>query len=253
MIGKFFTDRGKIRNHNEDSGGIYHNRYGQFLAIIADGMGGHKAGDVASQMATTLIKEKWEQSNQLQTPDEIEIWLRDSIQEMNKALFEYASNNEECQGMGTTIVIAICTDEFITVAHVGDSRCYLVNENGFNQLTEDHSLVNALVQSGQITKEDAQHHPRKNVVLKAVGTEEYVESDIRSLEWDSGNILLLCTDGLTDKLTDDELGERIQRQQDMEEKGQQLIHLANELGGEDNISLILVQYDVPQEEGEIPC
>lgn len=253
MNGLFLTDRGKIRDHNEDSGGIFYNRDGIFLAIIADGMGGHQAGDVASQMAAAQIQEKWEKSAELFTPDEMESWLTGSILDVNKALFEHASENEACQGMGTTIVITVCTKEFITVAHVGDSRCYIANEHGFKQLTEDHSLVNALVKSGQISKEDAQHHPRKNVVLKAVGTEEQVESEIRSMEWELGDTLLLCSDGLTDKLTDDKLFELLQTQTDLQGKGQQMIDLANELGGEDNISLLLIQHDVPGEEGETTC
>jgi protein phosphatase len=245
MEGLFLTDQGRVRSHNEDSGGIYYNDYGQFLAVIADGMGGHKAGDVASQMATRQLQEKWQDSIQFSSAEEIEEWLYLVVSQINTAIYEHAQHHEECQGMGTTIEVAICMKDFVTIAHIGDSRSYLLNEEGFNQIAEDHSLVNALVQSGQITKDEAHEHPRRNVVLKALGTEEQVVPDVRSISVDEGNKLLLCTDGLTDKMTDDELAEVIQTNKEMKESGQALIDVANDRGGEDNISLIIIQYDNP--------
>lgn len=253
MEGRFLTDRGKVRNHNEDSGGIYFNTDGQFLAIIADGMGGHKAGDVASQMAINHIQQKWETCDQLSTPSRVESWLAETIEEMNQAIFDHAQAHDTCQGMGTTIVITVCTSKFFTVAHVGDSRCYLLNDNGLSQVTEDHSLVNALVKSGQVSKADARYHPQKNVVLKAVGTEAQVEPDVQSLGWEQGDLLLLCSDGLTDKLTDEQLAAIMGKGESMVDTGQQMIDTANNLGGEDNISLILIQHDVSTEDGETTC
>lgn len=256
MKGIFLTDRGRVRSHNEDAGGIYYNTDGQSLAIIADGMGGHQAGDVASQMATTLIKEKWQSSTELSLPEDTEKWLNNAIAEINESVYEHAMKNEECQGMGTTVVIAICMEDFITIAHIGDSRCYLLNEEGFKQITEDHSLVNVLVQSGQISKDDAQEHPRKNIVLKALGTEEHVGADVKSLGLDNGNKLLLCSDGLTDKVLDTELAEIIQSPKKINDIGQQLIDLANDRGGEDNISLIIIHYKdeaLSPEAGETSC
>ena len=254
MNGLFLTDRGQVRTHNEDAGGIYYNSHGQLLAVIADGMGGHKAGDVASQMATAQIQEKWEKSNQLMSPEDAENWLDHTISEINTSIYKHAAHHEECQGMGTTIEAAICLKDFASIAHIGDSRLYLNDEEGFKQITEDHSLVNALVQSGQISKDDAQEHPRRNVVLKALGTEEKVVPDVKTLSMDKGNKLLLCSDGLTDKVKDDELAAVIQSTMDMKDSGQELIDLANERGGEDNISLIIIQYekkDPSLEEGEI--
>ena len=242
MEGLFLTDRGQVRSHNEDSGGIYYNDYGQFLAVIADGMGGHRAGDVASQMATSQLQEKWQNSNQLFSPEETEEWLHLVISQINTSIYEHAQLHEECRGMGTTIEVAICMQDFVTIGHIGDSRSYLLNEEGFKQIAEDHSLVNALVQSGQISKDEAHDHPRRNVVLKALGTEESVVPDVKTISVEKGNELLICTDGLTDKVTDDELIEVIQTKPEMNESGQALIDLANDRGGEDNISLIIIQY-----------
>ncbi|MEN2766498.1 Stp1/IreP family PP2C-type Ser/Thr phosphatase [Ornithinibacillus xuwenensis] len=253
MNGHFLTDRGQVRSHNEDSGGIYSNPSGQFLAIIADGMGGHQAGDVASQMATSIMDKKWQEKHGFESPEETEGWLKQTLHDMNVAIFEHSQENEECQGMGTTIVVAICTEEFITVAHIGDSRCYLYNDYSFKQITEDHSLVNALVQSGQITKDDALVHPRKNVVLRALGTGEVVEPDVQSISWEEGDKLLLCSDGLSDKVRDQELADYLDSSKDIQELGQELINLANERGGEDNVSLVIIQHEAFKEEGESLC
>ncbi|WP_407268007.1 Stp1/IreP family PP2C-type Ser/Thr phosphatase [Radiobacillus sp. PE A8.2] len=239
----FMTDTGQVRSHNEDAGGVFINAHKQVLVVIADGMGGHKAGDVASKMAITSLSEKWQKSEELLLPEDTEVWLKDSISEINQNLFNYAQEHEDCMGMGTTIVAAICTSEYITIAHIGDSRCYLQNNQGFQQITEDHSLVNELVRSGQISKDDAEHHPRKNVLLKALGTEQHVEADVRSIGWEKDDLLLLCSDGLSNKINDEELSEKVKSPSNLEDVANQFISLANERGGEDNISIALVHYD----------
>lgn len=253
MEAEFLTDRGQIRSHNEDAGGTYHNLAGQLLAIIADGMGGHQAGDVASQMAVSMIQDQWQQMEEMTSPEQCEKWLAKTIAEMNTTIYNRSFEHEECEGMGTTVVIAISTEDYITVAHIGDSRCYIYNENGFSQMTEDHSLVNELIRSGQISKDDAMYHPRKNVVLKALGTEEKVTADIKSLSWEKNDKLLLCSDGLTDKVLDDELAELMQLDLHVKEIGKKMIDLANERGGEDNISLIIIDYESAVKEGDITC
>lgn len=250
MKGQFLTHTGQIRSHNEDSGGVFYNSSGQLLAVIADGMGGHQAGDVASQMATQLMQEAWEKSDQLSSPDEAEKWLSESVTRINNSVYEHALNNEECFGMGTTLVGVACMEDFTTIAHIGDSRCYMSNENGFKQVTEDHSFVNALVQSGEISKDDARNHPKKNVVLKALGTENHIEPDIRTVCLESDNKILLCSDGLTDKVNDEELQELLQVEDGAQEIGNRMIDLANERGGEDNISLVLLYHDTPGKEGD---
>lgn len=246
----FMTDRGKIRQHNEDNGGIFVNQAGQRLAIVADGMGGHRAGDVASEMATITLKEIWEKTGDISTPEQAESWIREQIYQVNQQIFQHAQTHDECEGMGTTIVAAICTNKFTTIANIGDSRCYMFNEIGFKQITEDHSLVNELVRSGQISKEDAEHHPRKNVLTRALGTEINVEMDIKTITFEEGDLLLLCSDGLSNKVKEEELGEKLKDDASLEQKASHLIELANDNGGEDNITLVIVEFYETSESGE---
>ena len=130
----------------------------------------------------------------------------------------------------------------MTIANIGDSRCYLLNETGFNQVTEDHSLVNELVRTGQISREDAEHHPRKNVLLRALGTEKTVDMDIKTIIFEEGDILLLCSDGLSNKVNEKELSAILTNEDPLEQKASTLISLANENGGEDNITLAIVEF-----------
>lgn len=236
------TDQGKVRQHNEDSGGIITNLDGDYLAIIADGMGGHRAGDVASEMTLMELKNKWETTSVVTSAEKAEKWLNHHILEVNELLFNHARNNSECDGMGTTIVAAVSTEHFVTVANIGDSRCYLLNETGFKQVTEDHSLVNELVRFGQISKEDAEHHPRKNVLLRALGTEKNVEMDIKTIVFEEGDCLLLCSDGLSNKVSEKEMMEILASDNDLEQKAATLVSLANMYGGEDNITLAIVEF-----------
>ncbi|MEQ6387778.1 Stp1/IreP family PP2C-type Ser/Thr phosphatase [Bacillaceae bacterium S4-13-58] len=249
MKGYFLTDQGQVRTHNEDAGGVYINSNEQLLVVVADGMGGHLAGDVASHMATSLLQSSWDEAPLINGSELAEQWLRERLIEINQKVYQHSLENDSCKGMGTTVVAAICTKDYFTVAHIGDSRCYLNNSYGFKQITEDHSLVNELVRSGQITKEDAEHHPRKNVLLKALGTEEEIRIDIKTLSWDPNDRLLLCSDGLTNKISDEELGEFV-TSQDIKQAAENLVQLANDRGGEDNISLALIHYDHPKEEGD---
>jgi PPM family protein phosphatase len=243
MKAVFMTDRGKVRLHNEDNGGIFMNPHGQRLAIVADGMGGHRAGDVASEMTIQHLKVLWETSALIHTAEEAEQWLQESVLQVNQEIFQHSLNNTECEGMGTTIVASICTNLFATVVNIGDSRCYLLNETGFKQLTEDHSLVNELVRSGQISKEDAEHHPRKNVLLRALGTEESVEMDIKTIIYEEGDVLLLCSDGLSNKVSQEEMESILtDNNMSLEDKATEFIKRANQYGGEDNITLAIVEY-----------
>ncbi|UOQ93173.1 Stp1/IreP family PP2C-type Ser/Thr phosphatase [Halobacillus shinanisalinarum] len=240
MFECFMTDQGKVRNHNEDAGGIFTSEFGQSLAIVADGMGGHRAGDVASQLAVSVLHNKWKEAADFNKPDDAEEWLKHSVIEVNGQIQEHAKQNEECHGMGTTLVAAICTDGFATIAHIGDSRCYLANSFGFKQITEDHSLVNELVRSGQITSEQAEHHPRKNVLTKALGTDEEIIPDILTITFDQDDRLLLCSDGLSNKVHDEEIEKMAEFNGEWQEFCQSLVDIANERGGEDNITLAVI-------------
>ncbi|MFK9092377.1 Stp1/IreP family PP2C-type Ser/Thr phosphatase [Bacillus salipaludis] len=242
MKAVFQTDRGKVRLHNEDAGGILINQDGNRLAIVADGMGGHRAGDVASEMTLTQLKNEWEASGGVLTAGDAENWLKDQITKVNSLVLEHATTHTECDGMGTTIVAAITTDRFATIANIGDSRGYLLNESGFKQITEDHSLVNELVRTGQISKEDAEHHPRKNVLLRALGTEKTVEMDIKTIIFEEGDVLLLCSDGLSNKVNETEMMEILLSENNLDQKAGSLISLANEYGGEDNITLAIIEF-----------
>ncbi|MFJ5713357.1 Stp1/IreP family PP2C-type Ser/Thr phosphatase [Neobacillus sp. NPDC093127] len=249
MKAVYRTDRGRIRQNNEDSVGTFVNRDGHRLAIVADGMGGHRAGDVASNMTLTHLQKMWEDSEGIQTADQAEAWLKTHILQVNKLLFEHANNNLECEGMGTTIEAVIATQLFSTLAHIGDSRCYILNDIGFQQLTEDHTLVNELVRTGQISKEDAEHHPRKNVILRALGTEPDVKIDIKTIMFEEGDFLLLCSDGLSNKVNEAEMVTILQNEDSLEQKASTLINMANENGGEDNITLIILEFDDEIERG----
>ncbi len=245
----FFTDKGKVRQHNEDSVGVFVNSHGDYLAVVADGMGGHRAGDVASEMTIDILKEQWNTAGKMETAEQAEQWLKRHITDVNEQVFSYSKEHQECEGMGTTIVGAICTDLFITIANIGDSRGYILNESGLQQLTEDHSLVNELVRSGQISKEDAEHHPRKNVLLRALGTESDVSMDVKTIVFEEQDTLFLCSDGLSNKISDKELLDIVSSELPLDERGQKLIDLANEYGGEDNITLVIVEYTAETESG----
>lgn len=242
MLAIFKTDRGRVRPHNEDNGGVFFNLQGEMLAIVADGMGGHKAGEVASGIAVNELRERWEEVGQNLTPTEAEQWFNEHVTAVNKKIYDHSLENEQYEGMGTTIVAAICTERFATVANVGDSRCYVLNDQGYSQLTEDHSFVNELVKTGQISPEDAVHHPRKNIVLKAAGTQEEIEIDTKTVTFEEGDKILLCSDGLSDKVSKIEMKETLEAPLTGEEKADKLIQLANQYGGEDNISLVIIEY-----------
>ncbi|MGJ9381359.1 Stp1/IreP family PP2C-type Ser/Thr phosphatase [Salipaludibacillus sp. CF4.18] len=235
------TDIGQVRAHNEDNGAVVEDQIGQTLALVADGMGGHQAGDLASLIAKELMVDKWsENRSELFSPKEAEVWLLNIVEKINEQIYQHSLTNKECEGMGTTLVAAILTKDFVTFSNVGDSRVYLFQENTLKQITEDHSLVQELVRSGQITREEAATHPRKNVVLQALGTEATVKVDVESLEWGDDAIILLCSDGLTDKLSDEVLASIIQNEKSLPIISNDMIKKANELGGEDNITLALV-------------
>lgn len=241
MHAVFKSDKGKVRQANEDSGGLFYNQGEQLLAVVADGMGGHQAGDVASRMATKHMQSYWEDTEPFYDVQELEVWLDTVVQEVNDVLVDHAASDLECSGMGTTLVAAAFIGQTIVVANVGDSRLYQITPNTIEQKTQDHSFVNELVHQGHITEEEAESHPKKNILTRALGTAEEIIVDIISYPAQSPVYSLLCTDGLTNKLSNDELLHIVQTSETIDDGVEQLIARANELGGEDNITAILVE------------
>ncbi|WP_141603424.1 Stp1/IreP family PP2C-type Ser/Thr phosphatase [Terrilactibacillus laevilacticus] len=237
----FNTDQGKVRGQNEDSGGIFLSD-DQLLAVVADGMGGHQAGDVASQMTLDYFEKKWQEVSKPFSKTDGAKWLKGVVQEINQTIYEFAETHSECKGMGTTVVAAICQSDAIFICYVGDSRVYIY-DGELKQVTEDHTLVNELVKSGQLTKENAENHPKKHILLRALGTEPEVNIDSLTIEWSKQAQLLLCSDGLTNKLSDERLKDILSLDDTLEMKSELMIKEANEAGGEDNITLVIIAND----------
>ena len=168
--------------------------------------------------------------------------IKNSIWRANDEIYRKSIENEEYSGMGTTVTMAYETNGNIFIGHVGDSRAYLLRDNTLYQITKDHSLVEELVKNGSITREEARFHPQKNIITRAVGTDKEVEIDLIVKEKSKGDILLLCTDGLTNMLSDDEIKELLLKSSDMQKACELLVHLSNEKGGLDNISVVAIKF-----------
>ncbi|HBI03925.1 MAG TPA: Stp1/IreP family PP2C-type Ser/Thr phosphatase [Paenibacillaceae bacterium] len=244
MEAAFKTHIGRVRQTNEDAGAIQSLQEGWVLAIVADGMGGHKAGDVASQMAVERISAHLHGLSFPMDITEIENQVDSAIYLANQEIFQYAKDNPECSGMGTTVVIAVVNEHGGVLAHIGDSRIYRWHEGQLQLLTNDHTLVNELLKNHQITPEEAITHPRRNIITRAVGTDEVVEADFSMVEWQVGDLLLLCSDGLHGKVPQEEM-ERILQEVDLEKAAEELVHLALEAGGQDNITVALLKHNKP--------
>jgi serine/threonine protein phosphatase PrpC len=237
------TDAGLIRLINEDRAAVRDEWNGFTLAIVADGMGGHQAGEVASQMAIELVEAEMRAVGTDMTVEERKEAVRSAIASANDQVFEFASKQARYQGMGTTVVVALATAEDFVIGHIGDSRAYLISGGTIRQLTEDHSLVNELVKSGQITPEEASAHPLRNVVTRALGTEKQVEVDVVHCPWSTGDIVLLCSDGLSGLVGESEIYEIVTEERDLQWKVDRLVGRALEEGGGDNITVVLLAND----------
>lgn len=231
------TDVGLIRKINEDS--YYFSDDGEkFIIVVSDGMGGHNAGEVASGMTTEIFK-KFSETNDLYS--DTEKMLRIVFRDINEKIYSYACANKEARGMGATVVAAIGNKDRVVIGNIGDSRAYVSYDGNIHQVTEDHSYVNELVKSGMITEDEARHHPRKNEILKAVGIGSDVFPDIFDIKISEGEKLLLCTDGLTNMLTDSEINEILNTEENNENTVKRLIDAANGNGGSDNITAVLLK------------
>lgn len=237
------SDIGKKRTVNEDGAAVFTLPEGITLAVIADGMGGHLGGDFASSTAIKIIGEEFMKLKDREIDQDIEwtIWLKETIFHVNRFLFNYAKDHEEYKGMGTTLETAIIKDKSCHIYHIGDSRVYTIDPEGIRQVTVDHSYVNVLLENGEITQEEAAKHPQRNWIMKALGSERTIEPDYHSVELGTDNYLLLCTDGLSNKVDAESMQNIILSDRSLREKTEALVNLANKLGGEDNISVILLK------------
>ena len=200
----YLTDAGKVRDHNEDSVIIVKNKNNECLMAIADGMGGHSAGEVASSIAIGYLGKHFQETFlNLSKVDAVE-WIRNSTNEINSLIFQHEKTHPESKGMGTTLVLAIITEDYILFGNVGDSSGYVMKDNKLHKVTYDHTLVNLLVSAGELTKEEAKEHPKKNVLMKALGANDPVEIDVFDCDMEIDEILL-CSDGLTNMLENDQI------------------------------------------------
>ncbi|WP_141505938.1 Stp1/IreP family PP2C-type Ser/Thr phosphatase [Paenibacillus luteus] len=238
------SDIGRVRQVNEDQSWVSQLNNGITLAIVADGMGGHQAGDVASQKAVDAFRSMLEQSAAKAdlSIQEGKMLIRQAITQANEAVFELASRNEKYHNMGTTIVAALVKKDNAIIGHVGDSRAYKITEGVIKQITFDHTLVNELVKSGQLSEEEAAHHPRRNVLTRAVGTDSQVEIEVQAVEWSPQDVLLLCSDGLSNMVSDQQILQTVMTEKlELDAKADHLIQLALHAGGDDNITVVLLQ------------
>jgi len=241
------TDVGKRRKHNEDCVKIMPSHG---IAVLADGMGGYNAGEVASAMAVDMINDELKQKI-LSIPEAVidsktgftgeSMLVREAIRRANDAIYQSAQTKTECAGMGTTVLVAAFYADRITAAHAGDSRMYCLRENKLSHVTEDHSLIHEQVRRGLVTAADARNSSIKNLVTRALGIEPGADPDIVEDTVIPGDIYLMCSDGLTDVVADEVIQQSMTRHtNNLQKSAAQLIHLANEAGGPDNISVILI-------------
>ena len=233
----YITDPGKVREHNEDSVNIVTNTSGEILMAVADGMGGHKDGEVASSIALNHIATRFKSISSVGNKEDAINWIGEIVKEANALIYKYVAEHKESSGMGTTMVLAILTKEFLLMGNIGDSSGYVIKNKKLHKVTVDHTLVNLLVKSGELSEEAAKNHPKKNVLMRALGASPDVEMDIFNVELGVDGIFL-CSDGLTNMLDDDTIIKVLNNKDlDIDAKLDKLIFKANNRGGSDNISI----------------
>ena len=232
------TDVGMVRQVNQDYVYMTDNPLGPLpnLFVVADGMGGHQAGDYASKYTVEVLKRELENTSE----QDVERALVSAIKTANREIIKKASEDPHLKGMGTTVVLATIVNQMMYFANVGDSRLYLINQ-GIVQLTKDHSLVEEMVRLGGIKPEEAKHHPDKNIITRAVGVLPEVTADFFEISLKPGDEILMCSDGLTNMIEDDEIRHIVLGQRDIVEKAEKLIETANRNGGNDNITVVLIE------------
>ncbi len=233
----YITDSGRVRSHNEDSVTIVKNAASEHLMIVADGMGGHRAGEVASSMVVTQIGSKFKALSSIGTKIDAINWLKDNVQEINNNIIKYSEDHPESMGLGTTCVMALLTKDFLLFVNIGDSSGFVFKNGKLKKITRDHTLVNFLVETGDLSEAEAVNHPKKNVLMKALGAADQCEIDIFEVETDI-DAIMLSSDGLTNMLSQDQI-EKVLNETEItvEDKLIKLIKKCNVRGGTDNISI----------------
>lgn len=239
MESYYLTDSGKVRSHNEDSVIITKNISGEYLAVVADGMGGHRAGEIASSMVVSHFGKIWSKINKIGSKKDAITWIVNTTEEVNDSILHYAETNPDCKGMGTTAVIAMKTDDYLIFGNVGDSRGFVLTNSRVYQITKDHTLVNLLLDSGEIDEEQAINHPKSNVLTRAIGTNPSIEIDIFEIT-DEVDGIFLCSDGLYNMVSVEEMTKHLYKETSIEDKLISLIEVANNNGGKDNISVAYI-------------
>lgn len=232
----YLTDSGKVRDHNEDSVIIVKNNGNDYLMAIADGMGGHSAGEVASSIAISYLGKHFKDTFLNMSKVDAVNWIRNAVDEINTLIFQHEKTHPESKGMGTTLVLAVLTKDYLLFGNVGDSSGFVLKDDTLHKVTYDHTLVNLLVSAGELTQEEANVHPKKNVLMKALGASLEVDVDIFDCDMDISQILL-SSDGLTNMLDKDQIEKVLVSDASIEDKVIKLINKSNNRGGTDNISV----------------
>ena len=234
------TDVGQRRTNNQDYANQYINKAGKSMIFLADGMGGHRAGNIASEMAVTDLGAAWV-ATEISTINEVREWFAEYLEKENQQIHRIGQD-EEHKGMGTTLEAVAVIDDQVLFAHVGDSRIGLVRNGEYHQLTSDHSLVNALLKAGQITEEEAAHHPQRNIITQSIGQKDELQPDFGMVTVEAGDFIVINSDGLTNMISGDEIRDIVVSDLSVEEKAKTLVRFANNAGGLDNITVVLIHF-----------
>lgn len=232
------TDVGKLRKNNQDYVNVFKNKQNVIFGIVADGMGGHRGGDVASDMAVSHLGHNFEQS-EVSNLDDLREWIIKEISKENDRIISVSNQFDDLNGMGTTMVGVFFVGKKMMVVNVGDSRCYIFYDHKLEQLSVDHSLVHELLETGQISPEEAENHPQKNIITQTLGVSQTVQPRIKNFDTIDHSIILLCTDGLTNMVPEDEIKAILEKNISLDAKCHLLIDKANQAGGHDNITALL--------------
>ena len=234
------TDVGQRRTNNQDYANQYKNKAGKSMVFLADWMGGHRAGNIASEMAVTDLGAAWV-ATEISTINEVREWFAEYLEKENQQIHRIGQD-EEHKGMGTTLEAVAVIDDQVLFAHVGDSRIGLVRNGEYHQLTSDHSLVNALLKAGQITEEEAAHHPQRNIITQSIGQKDELQPDFGMVTVEAGDFIVINSDGLTNMISGDEIRDIVVSDLSVEEKAKTLVRFANNAGGLDNITVVLIRF-----------